>query len=154
MDTTRTTELRSLLDQAAFAARAGYEEGGVPIGAAIALADGTVVGASANRRAQDHDQTAHAEISAARLAGIDVDLRGATLATTLIPCWMCAGMIDHLGITTVVVGDDTSWPDLTIDWLRTRGVEVILMDETPTRALLADWIAAHADDWRPREPDA
>lgn len=144
-----STELhRSLLAQAAAAARRNYDQGWVPIGAAVAAADGTVLAVEANRNARDGDLTAHAEISAVRCVAAGVDVRGGVLATTLVPCWMCAGMIDHLGISAVVIGDVLSWPDRTPEWLRARGVDVVEIDDPVTRSLLADWAAANPTLWR------
>jgi tRNA(adenine34) deaminase len=60
--------------------------------AAIIVMDGREIGASVNRTAEHKDATAHAEIMAIRAAGPvwgDMDLRGATLYSTLQPCGMC-----------------------------------------------------------------
>jgi cytosine deaminase len=138
---------RSLLARAAEAAQRNAAAGWVPIGAAVASADGTLLAVDANRNAQDGDLTAHAEISAARAVPAGVEVRGGTLATTLVPCWMCAGMIDHLGISTVVIGDVLSWPDRTPEWLRSRGIDVIEIDDPATRQLLAAWTAANPELW-------
>ena len=62
-----------------------------PIGCVIVL-DGKIIAAERNRVAQNHDATAHAEITAMRAAGRDFangELRGATLYSTLQPCGMC-----------------------------------------------------------------
>ena len=39
----------------------GASEGGIPIGAALFSADGTLLGSGHNRRVQDHDASMHAE---------------------------------------------------------------------------------------------
>jgi tRNA(adenine34) deaminase len=66
-------------------------EGGVPIGCVI-VRDGEIIGEGANEVADQNDPTAHAEIVAIRRATqqVGVDLRGATLYSTLQPCGMCS----------------------------------------------------------------
>jgi cytosine/creatinine deaminase len=140
---------QELLDRAFDAARRGHDEGGIPIGAVVATADGTVVSAASNRYVQTSDWTAHAEICAVRDAGNRIDLRTAILATTMMPCWMCAGMVEHLGIPTVIVGDDESWPDGALDWLRTRDVEVIVRRDPRFTELVARWAGSGHELWSP-----
>ena len=63
-----------------------------PIGCVI-VKDGAVLAAERNRVEEDHDPTAHAEITAIRAAGEklqDAELRDAVLYSTLQPCGMCA----------------------------------------------------------------
>ena len=138
-----------LLDRAFEAAQLGYAEGGVPIGAVVARADGTVVSAASNRYVQTNDWTAHAEMCAVRDVGNTIDLRTAVLATTMMPCWMCAGMIEHLGIPTVIIGDDESWPDGALEWLRTRRVEVIVRRDSRFTDLVTQWVGSGQDLWSP-----
>jgi tRNA(adenine34) deaminase len=75
----------------ALAKTKGTDPSDTPI-AAIIVRDGTVLAAETNRTAEDNDATAHAEICAFRAAGAkagDMELRGATLYSTLQPCGMC-----------------------------------------------------------------
>ena len=75
------------------AAVAAGEAGDVPIGAVI-VHEGEVVAVAANRREQDHDPCAHAEVLALREAGHRLGawrLTGCTLYVTLEPCPMCMG---------------------------------------------------------------
>ena len=63
-----------------------------PIGCVI-VKDGIILAAERNRVEEDHDPTAHAEITAIRAAGArlaDPELRGAVLYSTLQPCGMCS----------------------------------------------------------------
>ncbi|MBN1555544.1 MAG: nucleoside deaminase [Phycisphaerae bacterium] len=79
----------------------------VPIGAAVADAEGRVIAAAHNRRHVDRDPTAHAEMLAIRAAAEalgDWRLTGCTLAVTLEPCCMCAGAIVLARIETLVYG--------------------------------------------------
>lgn len=78
-------------------ARHAASLGEVPIGAVVYETDtGTVVGEGYNRREIDHDPAAHAELIAIRQAAKntgDWRLGHCTLAVTLEPCPMCAGLI-------------------------------------------------------------
>ena len=65
----------ALLDVALEEARAGLAEGGIPIGAALFAADGTLLGRGHNRRVQDGDPSMHAETAAFRAAGRQRDYR-------------------------------------------------------------------------------
>jgi tRNA(adenine34) deaminase len=80
------------LEDADTAARAGD----VPIGAVVVRADGVVLARAGNRREQDSDPTAHAEILALRQASAGRGhwrLHDCTLYVTLEPCLMCAGAL-------------------------------------------------------------
>ena len=87
-----------LLDVALAEARAGLAEGGIPIGAALFAADGTLLGRGHNRRVQDGDPSMHAETAAFRAAGRQRDYRSTVMVTTLSPCWYCSGLVRQFGI--------------------------------------------------------
>ena len=91
-----------LLDVALEEARAGLAEGGIPIGAALFAADGTLLGRGHNRRVQDGDPSMHAETAAFRAAGRQRDYRKTIMVTTLSPCWYCSGLVRQFGIGSVV----------------------------------------------------
>ena len=87
-------------------ARRAEQEGEVPIGAVLVLAD-DVVGEGWNRPIAAHDPTAHAEIQAMRAAAQKLGnyrLTGATLYVTLEPCDMCVGAMFHARIARAVYG--------------------------------------------------
>lgn len=68
---------------------------GGPFGAVI-VKDGMVVARSANKVVQTNDPTAHAEVSAIRLACKELetfDLAGCEIYTSCEPCPMCLGAI-------------------------------------------------------------
>lgn len=86
----RDAELMEIALQAA--AEAGLA-GDVPIGAVVVHED-EVIAVAGNRREQDQDPTAHAEILALREAGRRLGtwrLNECTLFVTLEPCPMCMG---------------------------------------------------------------
>lgn len=142
------TDLRytEMLATAIEAARAGLAEGGIPIGAAIFRADGTLVSRGHNRRVQQDDPSIHGETDAFRRAGRQRSYRELTMVTTLAPCWYCSGLIRQFGFQTVVVGESRTFQG-GIDWLRSLGVKVIDLDSQECVTLLGGYIAAHPEVW-------
>jgi creatinine deaminase len=122
-----------------------YNEGGLPIGAAM-VENGTVVAAGHNRRVQEGDPIAHAEMDCFRKAGRRARYEGVTLYTTLSPCMMCSGTVLQFGVKRVVVGEKRNFPG-NIDLLRSRGVDVRLMDDADCIALMRRFIQEHPDLW-------
>jgi len=127
-------------------ARAGFDEGGIPIGAALFDADGTLLGRGHNRRVQDGDASAHGETDAFRRAGRRATYRDTTMVTTLAPCWYCSGLIRQFAIPRVVVGESRTFQG-GIEWLRKLGVEVVDLDSDECFSLLGRFIAEHPDVW-------
>ena len=116
LNATDTTFLLKAFEQA----QKSYDEGGLPIGAAM-VEGGALIGVGHNRRVQDGDPTAHGEMDCFRRVGRRPDYRGVSLYTTLSPCMMCAGTVVQFGIGRVVVGEDRSFPG-NIAFLREHGV--------------------------------
>jgi tRNA(adenine34) deaminase len=76
----------------------------VPIGAVVVL-DGRVIGRGHNLTRARRDPTAHAEMLALAQAVAEVSalrLPGATVYTTVEPCFMCAGALSHARVARVV----------------------------------------------------
>lgn len=100
------TMMARALDLAGSAAAAGE----VPVGAVVYETDsGRVLAEAANRREGDRDPSAHAEflaITAACRAINDWRLNHCSLAVTLEPCPMCAGLIVNARVGRVVYGAD------------------------------------------------
>ncbi len=94
------------MDVALSLARDAADRGEVPVGAVV-VKDGCVIGSGQNRRENDRDALAHAEMEAIREACRTVGgwrLSGCTLYVTLEPCPMCAGAIINARIDRVVYG--------------------------------------------------
>ncbi|MBE9030481.1 nucleoside deaminase [filamentous cyanobacterium LEGE 11480] len=90
-------------------AEAAGEVGDVPVGAVIVDGHNQVLAEAANRREQDQDPTAHAEVLALRQAGIqrgNWHLNDCTLYVTLEPCPMCSGALVLSRLGTLVYGAD------------------------------------------------
>jgi len=85
------------------------KRGDVPVGAIIVNDQGQVISTAYNRKEQDHDPTAHAEILAIRDASQSLKtwhLEDCTLYVTLEPCPMCTGAIIQARLGLLVYGAD------------------------------------------------
>ena len=100
---------QGLLNKAFEQAQKSFDEGGLPIGAALAKGE-ELIAVGHNRRFQDGDPIAHGEMDCFRQAGRRRDYQDLTLYTTLSPCMMCAGTIIQFGIPRVVIGEDKNFP--------------------------------------------
>lgn len=100
---TETEQMRHALALA----REAFEAGEVPVGCVVTDGSGRIIGRGRNRRQEQADATAHAEIEAIREACAalgDWRLEGCSLTVTLEPCPMCAGAIINARIPTVIYG--------------------------------------------------
>lgn len=126
-------------------AQAGFDEGGCPIGSVLARGD-TLVARGRNQRVQKGDPIAHGEMDALRKAGRQKTYRDTTLYTSLSPCMMCSGTIVQFGIPRVVIAENTTFGG-NEDFLRGRGVEVIVADDPDCIALMRRFIAEKPELW-------
>lgn len=139
-------DYRAMLAVAIDEARRGLAEGGIPIGAALFAADGTLLGRGRNRRVQEGDPSVHGETDAFRKAGRQTTYRDKVMVTTLAPCWYCSGLVRQFGIGTVVVGESVSFQG-GIDWLREAGVEVVDLASSECVDLLRRFIDEQPNVW-------
>lgn len=94
--------MRRALELAALAEQ--YDE--VPVGAVL-VRNGEIIGEGYNLVIRLNDPSAHAEAQAIRAAGTAIGnyrLVDTTLYVTLEPCAMCAGLITHARVKTLVFG--------------------------------------------------
>jgi cytosine/creatinine deaminase len=126
-------------------ARGSLEVGGVPVGAVLA-AGRDVIAAGHNERVQRGDPVAHGEISCLRNAGRRPSYAGTTLYTTLSPCQMCTGAILLFQIPRVVVGEARTFAG-DLDFLRSRGVSVDLLDDPACVAVMAEFQERFPEVW-------
>ena|SRR5437899_1870262 len=136
-----------MLNTALEEARTGLAEGGIPIGAALFQANGTLLGRGRNRRVQLGDPSMHAETDAFRRAGRQRSYRDKIMVTTLAPCWYCSGLVRQFGIGTVIVGESRNFGG-GVEWLRQHGVEVIDMQSEECAAMLAAFVVQHPAVWK------
>ena len=88
-------------------AREAAQAGEVPVGCLITDGEGRIIGRGRNRREENGDATAHAEVEAIRQACAALGnwrLENCVLYVTLEPCPMCTGAIINSRIPTVVFG--------------------------------------------------
>ena len=132
-------------------ARKSYDEGGCPIGAVIVdNSTGRIVGKGHNTLVQENHPYNHGETAAIRDAG-RIDFSATTLYTSLSPCEICASLLHMRGFRRVVVGDVTNAAG-TEAWLRERGMEVDILEDTDGVALYArfreEQPELEMEDWR------
>jgi cytosine/creatinine deaminase len=126
-------------------ANEGFQQGGVPVGA-VMVRNGKVIARGRNKRVQEDDPVMHGETDCLRNAGLMESYDNIDLYTTLSPCMMCSGAIIHFGIKRVIVGEKENFPG-NIEFLRSQGVEVILLDDDDCKSLMAKFIEQRPDIW-------
>jgi cytosine/creatinine deaminase len=128
-------------------ARRGLAEGGIPIGSVLVI-DGRVVGRGHNRRVQRGSAILHAEMDCLENAGRlrPVDYRRAVLYSTLSPCDMCSGTALLYRIPKIVVGENRTFqgPE---EYVRSRGVDLEVINNAECIALMEQFIAEHPELW-------
>lgn len=128
-------------------ARQGLAEGGIPIGSVLVI-DGKIVGRGHNRRVQQGSAILHAEMDCLENAGRlkAKDYQRAVLYSTLSPCDMCSGTALLYKIPKVVIGENKTFqgPE---DYVRSRGVELVILNDPECIKLMEDFIAANPELW-------
>ena len=136
---------REMMALALQQARASLDAGGVPVGAVLASA-GDVIAAGHNERVQHGDPVAHGEISALRNAGRRPSYTDTTMYTTLSPCQMCTGAILLFQIPRVVVGEARTFEG-DLGFLRSKGVEIVLLDDPGCVAAMEEFQTRYPQVW-------
>lgn len=128
-------------------ARKGLDEGGIPIGSVLVI-DGEIVGRGHNRRVQKESAILHAEMDCLENAGRlrASDYQRATLYSTLSPCDMCSGTALLYKIPKIVIGENQTFqgPE---DYVRSRGVELEILNDPECIQLMQDFIQARPELW-------
>lgn len=135
--------MRAAIDEA----KQGLAEGGIPIGSVLVI-DGKIVGRGHNRRVQKGSAVLHAEMDALENAGRlkAGDYQRAVLYSTLSPCDMCSGTALLYKIPKIVVGENRTFqgPEA---YVRSRGVELVVLDDPECIQMMRDFIAARPELW-------
>ena len=134
--------------QAAIAeARKGLASGGIPIGSVLVI-DGRIAGRGHNRRVQKGSVVLHAEMDCLENAGRlkAADYRRAILYSTLSPCDMCSGAVLLYRIPKLVIGENRTFrgPE---EYLRSRGVNLEIVDSPECVALMTEFAKGHPALW-------
>lgn len=115
--------------------------------------DGQIIARGHNNRVQRGSPILHGETDCIQNLGRQTTYRGITLYTTLSPCMMCSGTIVQFKIRRVVVGQTAvDWPPDkpftgNVDFLRERGVEVILLEDADCKALFDEFLHKNPETW-------
>jgi cytosine deaminase len=139
-------EIDKFMQMAIDEAKKGLGEGGIPIGAVL-VKDDTLLGIGHNRRVQDVNPIAHAEIECLKNAGRVATYKGTTLYSTLMPCSMCAGAIVQFGINRVVVGESRNYIGART-FLESCGVEVTDLDNEECRKMMENFKKRNPNVWK------
>jgi|TARA_B100000809_G_scaffold236006_1_gene254652 cytosine deaminase len=135
--------LQAALDEA----RQGLDEGGIPIGSVLVI-DNQIVGSGHNRRVQQQSAILHAEMDCLENAGrlSAAEYQRSTLYSTLSPCDMCSGTALLYGIPRIVVGENRTFqgPE---QYVRSRGVQLEVLDDPDCMQLMTDFIRQHPQLW-------
>jgi creatinine deaminase len=125
----------------------GQAEGGIPIGSVI-VHRGRIIGRGHNRRVQNGSPILHGEMDAFENAGRQQArvYRESVLYTTLSPCAMCTGAILLYGIPKVVIGENQTFMGEE-ELLRSRGVEVVVLQDAACIDLMRRFVAGKPEVW-------
>ncbi len=125
----------------------GQETGGIPIGSVLVY-QGRIIGRGHNKRVQKGSAILHGEMDALENAGrLSAEVyRECVLYTTLSPCAMCSGAIVLYKIPRVVVGENRTFLGEE-DYLRSKGVEVEVLQDNECINMMRDFIAAKPGLW-------
>ena len=128
-------------------AKKGLAAGGIPIGSVLVV-DGVIIGRGHNQRVQQASAVLHAEMDCLENAGrLEAGLpQRAVLSSTPRPCDVCTGAILLYKTSRVVVGENRTFtgPE---DYVRSRGVEVTVVDDPTCVEMMETFIAANPRLW-------
>tara|TARA_R110002096_G_scaffold44488_15_gene119570 strand:+ start:2104 stop:2541 length:438 start_codon:yes stop_codon:yes gene_type:complete len=135
--------LQAAIDEA----QLGLAEGGIPIGSVLVL-DDEIIGRGHNRRVQNSSTVLHAEMDCLENAGrrSAADYQRSSLYSTLSPCDMCSGAALLYGIPKIVIGESATFkgPE---DYVRSRGVELVQLNDETCRQLMTEFIKKYPELW-------
>ena len=106
------------------------------------------MGRGHNQRVQKKSVLLHGEMDALENAGRRSAsfYRNCTLYTTLSPCSMCSGTVLLYGIPRVVIAENRTFLGEE-ELLKSRGVEVIVVDSPECYELMQKFIAREPELW-------
>jgi cytosine deaminase len=140
--------LRAAIDEA----KQGLSEGGLPIGSVL-VRNGQIIGRGHNRRVQNGDPMAHAEIDCLKNAGRQKTYKDTVLYSTLMPCFLCTGAVIQFGIPRVIVGESVNFPGgesrcgKSPKFMRDCGIGVVDLHDGECIEMMSRFIREHAGLW-------
>lgn len=126
-------------------AKKSLSEGGIPIGSALEK-NGELVASGHNKRVQEKNPILHGEMDCLNNAGRVGNYKGATIYSTLMPCYMCAGTIVQFKIPKVIVGESRTFSGAK-DFMESHGVEVIDLDLPECTEMMEHFIKEKPELW-------
>ena len=139
------SEMQLFMKEAIAEAMQGLAEGGIPIGSVL-VRDGKIIGRGHNRRVQNGDPTAHAEIDCLKQCGRIGNYKDTILYSTLMPCTMCAGAIVLFRIPIVVAGENRTFPAAD-EWMKSTGKKIFDLDLDECYDMLQRFAREYPDIW-------
>ncbi|MGJ8591207.1 MAG: nucleoside deaminase [Aquaticitalea sp.] len=140
-------DTNEFLQEAILEAKKGLDEGGIPIGSVL-VHNGEIVGRGHNRRVQKGSAILHGEMDALENSGRKPAsfYRECEIYTTLSPCSMCTGAILLYGIPKVIIGENQTFMGEE-ELLKSKGVEVVVVNDDTCKRMMQDFIKAHHQLW-------
>jgi cytosine/creatinine deaminase len=128
-------------------AKAGLEEGGIPIGSVIVY-NGQIIGRGHNKRIQKGSVVLHGEMDALENAGRQTSsvYKNCVLYTTLSPCPMCTGAILLYGIPKVIIGENQTFTGAE-QLLIQNGVEIVVVNDSECIEMMRSFIKTNPELW-------
>jgi len=126
-------------------AMTGLREGGLPIGSVL-VRGAQIIGRGHNRRVQNGDPMAHAEVDCLTNAGRQSTYRDTVLYSTLMPCFLCSGAAVQFGVPRVIVGESVNFAGAP-QFMRSKGIEVIDLHDAQCIQMMGQFIADHPELW-------
>jgi len=135
--------LQAAIDEA----KAGLQEGGIPIGSVL-VHDSKIIGRGHNKRIQKGSVVLHAEMDALENAGRlrSSIYKNSILYTTLSPCPMCTGAILLYGIPKVMIGENKTYMGAEALLIQ-KGVEVVVVNNNECIEMMENFIKANPGLW-------
>lgn len=139
-------EMLLYMKEAIKEAEIGLHEGGIPIGSVL-VRNGKIIGRGHNRRVQQNDPTAHAEIDCLKNAGRIGTYQDTILYSSLMPCSLCAGASILFKVPIVVAGENRTFASSGA-MMAAHGIKVIDLNLDQCFEMMQKWAKANPELWK------
>ncbi len=120
-------------------------EGGIPIGSVL-IKSGQLVAKGHNKRVQENNPILHGEMDCVNNARRIGSFKDTVIYSTLMPCYMCAGMIVQFKIPKVIVGESETFSGAR-EFMEQHGVEVIDLNLQECKDMMKEFIEKYPELW-------